>query len=109
MGGVFLRHHPVLIDDTEGRLWLPADGVQLVALSGAVKIELSLAVHIAQRHRVGVAFIPQHSKDAGGGSVQNFLASLPAELLAVSSHLAKHVSNTPLQTKSAFALFLITA
>ena len=92
VGGVLRGDHLILIDDAEGRLAAPTQGVQLVPCLGTVEEQRSLLIHIAEGDRIGVAAVAGHGQDAGGPPGQDGGAVPLRELLAVPPHGSKHGS-----------------
>lgn len=97
--GICLRHHTVAVDDAKGRLRVTADGVQLMSAARTVKEELLPVIHIAHRHRIGIAAVAGQREDAGGPAVQDARAFRQGKRLFFTSHFPKHNDLLPSRQK----------
>ena len=96
---VYARHHTVAVDDAKGRLRVTADGVQLMSAARTVKEELLPVIHIAHRHRIGIAAVAGQREDAGGPAVQDARAFRQGKRLFFTSHFPKHNNLLPSRQK----------
>ena len=79
-GGIFFWTQLVLGDDAEGGPRLLPEGIQLVALPGAVEIQPPLQIKIAEGDSVGPALVPRQGQNAGGTLPQDGGGFLLGEL-----------------------------
>ena len=94
MGGIFLRHDLILVDDTERRLTVPPDGVQLVAGFRTVEVQLGTVVDIAHGDGVGVAVVAGQGQHPRGSTVEDGGALLRGQELLFPAHFTKHRSTS---------------
>ena len=101
MGGIRQRLHLILVHHTEGRLGAAPDGIQLVAGLGAVEIELSVGIDIADGHRIGIVSIAGQGQHPMAPPLQNSGTLLLRHGLTTSAHCTKHEYSPFLSSKRA--------
>lgn len=88
IGGEFLRHHVILIHDTERAFGIAADGVDLMSGRGGVDVDGFSVVDKVDWHGVGVVIIAGDGPDGIFAGVQNFFCLLGGEELLEASHFS---------------------
>ena len=76
----------VLIDDAEGSAVMPADGIDLVAVRGAVEIDPALGIGKAERYGIGIATVAKQGEHARGGLGEHAQAVVAGKLLPLAAH-----------------------
>ncbi len=79
-----------MANDAKRSLAVAADGIQLMAAFGTVEIQLSIRVHIAEGHGIGVACIPGDGQDAGCALLQYLDALFRRQQLLAPAHGTEH-------------------
>ena len=70
-GGVALAVHIVLVDDAEGSLVVPPDGVHLMSFDSTMEVEATLVVDETDRHCIRIIIVAQQSECARGGTLKD--------------------------------------
>ena len=76
----------VLIDDAEGGAVMPADGIDLVAVRGAVEIDPALGIGKAERYGIGIVAVAKQGEHARGGLGEYAQAVVAGKLLPLAAH-----------------------
>lgn len=89
-GRIFFRDDLVLIDYGEGRMRILTDGVDLVPLKCAVKVDVRTVIDVADRHSIGKGLVPRERKHTGRSAQEHGLGFLRRKLLYLAAHRVEH-------------------